>query len=249
VFNVLSLFRVSDLVFRVLNFGNLEIKKETLMDGRNDFRTEDPWRMFRIISEFVDGFDVLSRVGPAVTVFGSARTEKEDKYYKMAEKTAELLSKNGFSVITGAGKGIMEAANKGAKKARGVSVGLNIQVPVAQKPNRFVTKLLEFRYFFCRKVMFVKYAKAVVIFPGGFGTMDEFFESVTLIQTRRIDKFPVILAGGEYWNSLICWIKEYMLKNDLIHKDDLNIFHVVDSPDEVLKIVKLFYSNLCKSDI
>ncbi|MBU0759625.1 MAG: TIGR00730 family Rossman fold protein [Candidatus Omnitrophica bacterium] len=207
-----------------------------------DFTTEDPWRIFRIMSEFVDGFDELSRIGPAVTVFGSARTKPGDKYYNLAEKTAELLSKKGFSIITGAGPGIMEAANKGAKKAKGVSIGLNIQMPVDQKANRFVTKLLDFRYFFCRKVMFVKYAKASVIFPGGYGTMDEFFESITLIQTKRIQRFPVILVGKEYWKGLMGWIKKDMLEEDRIEKKDLGIFHIADTAEDILRIINDFYS-------
>lgn len=214
-----------------------------------DFTTEDPWRIFRIMAEFVEGFDELSKIGSAITIFGSSRTNPQDRYYKLTEKTAELLSKNGFAVITGAGPGVMEAANKGAKKGGSASIGLNIQVPIVQKPNRFITKLLEFRYFFCRKVMFAKYAKAFVIFPGGFGTMDEFFESVTLIQTKRIERFPVILVGTEYWKGLIDWMKDAMLKKGRIEKEDLNIFRVVDSPEEVLKIIKDFYSNPPKSDI
>lgn len=212
------------------------------MQKTNDFTAGDPWRIFRIMSEFVDGFDELSKIGNAVTIFGSARSKPEDKYYKLAENTAELLSKNGFAIITGAGPGIMESANKGAKKGGSASVGLNIHVPMIQKPNKFITKLLEFRYFFCRKVMFVKYAKAFVIFPGGFGTMDEFFESITLIQTKRMGRFPVILMGSEYWNGLMDWIKEAMLKEDRIVKEDLNIFKIVDTAEEVLKIIKVFYS-------
>ncbi|MBU3911546.1 MAG: TIGR00730 family Rossman fold protein [Candidatus Omnitrophica bacterium] len=212
------------------------------MSKRYDFTAEDPWRIFRIMSEFVDGFDELSKIGPAVTVFGSAKTRPGDKYYNLAEKTAALLSKNGFAVITGAGPGIMEAANKGAKNAKGSSIGLNIQMPVAQKPNRFITKLLDFRYFFCRKVMFVKYAKATVIFPGGYGTMDEFFESVTLIQTGRTERFPVILVGSEYWKGLIDWVKKDMLKEDRIDKKDLGIFRIADTAEDVLKIIKEFYS-------
>lgn len=219
------------------------------MQKTRDFTTEDPWRIFRIMSEFVDGFDELSKIGPAVTVFGSARMSPRDKYYKLAEKTAEFLSREGFSIITGAGGGIMEAANKGAKKAKGASIGLNIQVPIVQKPNKYVTKLIEFRYFFCRKVMFVKYAKAFVIFPGGFGTMDEFFESITLIQTERIDKFPVILVGTKYWGGLLNWIKSTMLERELIDGEDVDIFHIVDTPQEVLKIIKFFYSNRDKTDI
>lgn len=206
-----------------------------------DFTTEDPWRIFRIMAEFVDGFDELSKIGPAIAVFGSAKTKPSDKYYKLAEETAGLLSKNGYAVITGAGPGIMEAANKGAKEAGGISIGLNIQAPIMQKPNKFITKLLDFRYFFCRKVMFVKYAKAFIVFPGGFGTMDEFFESITLIQTRRIEEFPVILVGTKYWKGLIGWMKQAMLEEDRIEKQDLGIFHIVDTAREVLKIIKVFY--------
>jgi len=219
------------------------------MQKTHDFTTEDPWRIFRIMSEFVDGFDELSKIGPAVTIFGSARMNPKDTYYKLAEKTAECLSREGFSIITGAGGGIMEAANKGAKKARGASIGLNIEVPIVQRPNKYVTKLIEFRYFFCRKVMFVKYAKAFVIFPGGFGTMDEFFESVTLIQTERIEQFPVILVGTKYWQGLINWVKDAMLEKELIDVEDLDIFHIVDTSEEVLSIIKFFYSNRSKTDI
>ena len=208
-----------------------------------DFRSEDPWRIFRIMSEFVEGFNELSQIGPAISIFGSARTKPKDKYYKLAEKTTKLLCKNGFAIITGAGPGIMEAANKGAKEAGGLSVGLNIQVPVVQKPNKFITKLIDFRYFFSRKVMFLKYAKAFLVFPGGFGTMDEFFEAITLVQTKRVEAFPVILMGKEYWAGLVDWIKEHMLKNDRIVKKDLSIFQIVDSPEEALKIIKVFYSN------
>jgi len=207
-----------------------------------NFTKEDPWRIFRIMAEFVDGFDELSEIGDAVTIFGSARTKPSDKYYKMAEKTAALLAKNNLAVITGAGPGIMEAANKGTKAAGGVSIGLNIEVPIIQEPNKFITKLIDFRYFFCRKVMFVKYAKAFIIFPGGFGTMDEFFESITLIQTSRIEKFPVILMGNEYWKGLIDWMKQGMLREDRVEKNDLDLFSVVDKPEEALKIIKDFYS-------
>jgi len=209
---------------------------------KDDFTTQDPWRIFRIMAEFVEGFEELAKIGPAVTIFGSARTKSGDRYYKLAEETAFLLAKDGYAIITGAGPGIMEAANKGAKKAGVVSIGLNIQVPVAQKPNRFVTKLLDFRYFFCRKVMFLKYAKASVIFPGGFGTMDEFFETITLIQTQRMEKFPVILIGSEYWKGLMDWIKKSMLNGDRISGDDLDIFCIVDNPEEVVNSVRNFYS-------
>ena len=208
---------------------------------KDDFITEDPWRVFRIMSEFVDGFEVLSQVGPAVSIFGSARLKRGTKYYRMAEELAYLISKAGFAIITGGGSGIMEAANKGAKKAGGGSIGLNIDVPVVQKPNEYITELLDFKYFFCRKVMFVKYAKAFVIFPGGFGTMDELFEALTLVQTERIDPFPVIIMGSSYWKGMFDWIKDAMLKDNCIEKRDLNIFKVADSAKEALGIIKKFY--------
>jgi len=209
---------------------------------KDGFTTEDPWRIFRIMAEFVEGFEELAEIGPAVSVFGSARTKGSDKYYKLAQDTASLLAQNGYSIITGAGPGIMEAANRGAKKGGAPSIGLNIQVPVTQKPNRFITKLLEFRYFFCRKVMFAKYAKAFVIFPGGFGTMDEFFEAITLIQTQRIEGFPVVLVGSEYWKGLVEWMRRSMLKQGRISESDLDIFYIADEPAEVLRIIKGFYS-------
>jgi hypothetical protein len=206
-----------------------------------DFTHGDPWRVFRIMSEFVDGFEELSKVGKAVTIFGSARLKPSDKYYKLASQIAYKLVKAKYAVITGAGSGIMEAANKGAKNANGKSIGLNIDVPVVQKPNAYVTQLLDFKYFFCRKVMFVKYAAAFVVMPGGYGTMDEFFEAITLIQTKRISPFPVILVGSEYWKELLDWFKRCLLKRDLISKGDLNIFKVADTADEVLSEIKRFY--------
>ncbi|PJC47859.1 MAG: TIGR00730 family Rossman fold protein [Candidatus Omnitrophica bacterium CG_4_9_14_0_2_um_filter_42_8] len=209
---------------------------------RDDFTAQDPWRIFRIMSEFVEGFEELSKIGPAVTIFGSARTKASDKYYKLAEEAAFLLAKDGYAIITGAGPGIMEAANKGAKKAGIVSIGLNIQVPVVQKPNRFITKLIDFRYFFCRKVMFLKYANASVIFPGGFGTMDEFFETITLIQTQRMERFPVVLVGSEYWKGLIDWVKKSMINTNRASEEDLDIFSIVDEPQEVVRTIKKFYS-------
>lgn len=212
------------------------------MFKEDDFTTQDPWRIFRIMSEFVEGFEELAKIGPAVTVFGSARTKASDKYYKLAEEAAFLLAKDGYAIITGAGPGIMEAANKGAKKAGITSIGLNIQVPVAQKPNRFITKLIEFRYFFCRKVMFLKYAKASVIFPGGFGTMDEFFETITLIQTQRMERLPVVLVGSEYWKGLIDWVKKSMVNANRVSEEDLDIFSIVDEPEEVVRAIKKFYS-------
>ena len=207
-----------------------------------DFIKEDPWRIFRIMSEFVDGFEELSGVTKAVSIFGSAQHKKATKrYYKLAEDTAYLLAKNGYSVITGAGGGIMEAGNKGAKRAGGDSIGLNILIPIVQKPNKYVTRLLDFKYFFCRKVMFAKYSKAFVVFPGGFGTLDELFECITLVQTERMDPIPVILVGKEYWKGLISWIKNTLLPEGTIDKVDLKLFSVVETPCQVLAAIDAFY--------
>src|SRR4030042_690162 len=208
---------------------------------KEDFTQEDTWRVFRIMSEFVEGFEVLSGVGKAVSIFGSSRTKPGNKYYKLAEETAYHIAKAGYAVITGSGPGIMEAANKGAKRARGHSIGLNIQIPTEQKPNSYVDTLLDFRYFFVRKVMFVKYAKAFVIMPGGYGTLDEFTEAINLIQTRRIPRFPVVLFGSDYWKGMLEWLRATVLKNGNISKVDLNIFTVVDKPKEVVNAIKKFY--------
>ena len=208
---------------------------------REDLTAEEPWRVFRIMGEFVEGFEALSKVGPAVSVFGSARTKRDSKYYKLTQEIASLLAKDGYTIITGAGPGVMEAANKGAKSAGGRSIGLNIDVPVVQKPNRYVTTLLDFRYFFCRKVMFAKYSKAFVIMPGGFGTMDELFEALTLVQTKRMSVFPIILIGREYWGGLMEWIKKTMLSTGCISRQDLKIFHMVDDAEKVISILRDFY--------
>lgn len=202
---------------------------------------EDPWRVFRIMSEFVDGFDMLSQVGKAITIFGSARLKESHKMYKLAEKTAYLLGKEGYAIITGGGPGIMEAANKGAKDAGVESVGLNIELPFEQVPNKYITLLLDFHYFFCRKFMFLKYAKAFVIFPGGFGTFDEFFESITLIQTKRMPSFPVVLVGKEYWKGMMEWMHGTVLAHRCISAEDLATFQIVDTPQEALKVIKDFY--------
>jgi uncharacterized protein (TIGR00730 family) len=209
---------------------------------KEDFTREDPWRVFRIMSEFVEGFEVLSKVGKAVSIFGSSRTKPGNKYYKLAEEVAYLVAKEGYAVITGSGPGLMEAANKGAKRAKGKSVGLNIHIPSEQKANKYVDILLDFRYFFVRKVMFVKYAKAFVILPGGFGTLDEFYEAINLIQTERISKFPVVLFGKKYWSGLLAWLKEIVLAEGNISKEDLDIFTVVDKPKEVIGAIKKFYA-------
>ena len=209
---------------------------------KQDFIKEDPWRIFRIMSEFVDGFEELSNIKKAVSIFGSAKQRKSTKrYYKVAEETAYLLAKNGYSVITGAGGGIMEAGNKGAKRAGGDSVGLNILIPIVQHPNKYVTRLIDFKYFFCRKVMFAKYSKAFVVFPGGFGTLDELFEAMTLVQTERVNPFPVILVGKEYWEGLVSWIKNTLLPEGTIDEVDLKLFSVVDTPQEVMATIDKFY--------
>jgi len=208
---------------------------------KDDFTKEDTWRMFRIMSEFVDGFETLSDIGQAVSIFGSSRLKPANKYYKLAEETAYQLAKAGYAVITGSGPGIMEAGNKGARRARGQSIGLNIQIPSEQKPNKYVDTLLDFRYFFVRKVMFVKYAKAFVIMPGGYGTLDEFFEAINLIQTERIPKFPVVLFGSEYWKGMIEWLRKTVLKIGNISPHDLDIFTIVDKPEDVVKVIRNFY--------
>ncbi len=209
---------------------------------QEDFTQEETWRVFRIMSEFVEGFEVLSKVGKAVSIFGSSRTKPGTKYYKLAEETAYLLAKEGYAIITGSGPGLMEAANKGAKRAKGQSIGLNIQIPHEQKSNKYVDTLLDFRYFFVRKVMFVKYAKAFVIMPGGFGTLDELFESLNLIQTERIGVFPVVMLGKEYWRGMLDWLHHTALRQGNLSRQDLDILQVADEPKEVVRIIKNFYA-------
>src|SRR5512139_583498 len=204
----------------------------------NEITIQDSWRMFRIMAEFVDGFEALARYHPAVTIFGSTRIRPGDGVYQKAEQIGKLLAENGFGVITGGGPGVMEAANKGAASAGGNSIGLNIEIPLEQKPNPYANITLKFRYFFVRKVMFVKYAVAYVILPGGFGTMDELFESVTLIQTHKIRPFPVILVGSDYWKGLLDWMKETVLKEGKISPSDLEILQVIDDPEEIVKTIK-----------
>jgi hypothetical protein len=199
---------------------------------------EDIWRIFRIMAEFVDGFDVMSGVGPAISIFGSARTDPNDQYYKMAEDLSGRLARHGMAVITGGGPGIMEAANKGAYEAGGASIGLNISLPMEQTANPYQTISLNFHYFFCRKVMFVKYAMAFVCFPGGFGTMDEFFESMTLIQTNKIGHFPVVLIGKAFWEPLCDWMRRVMLEQyATISPEDLSLFVITDDLDEAVRVL------------
>jgi hypothetical protein len=202
---------------------------------------KDLWRIFRVMAEFVEGFDELATVGPAVSFFGSSRAKPTDRYYKLAEQTAYQIAKAGFAVITGGGGGIMEAANKGAAQGGGKSIGLNIELPVEQIPNKYQNLSLHFRYFFCRKVMFLKYAHGFIAFPGGYGTMDEFSEALVLIQTLKQASFPVILMCSDYWNGLITWMKEKMLKeHHFITPTDLNVFTVVDDPLAAVKIIADF---------
>ncbi len=204
----------------------------------NGFIKEDPWRIFRIMAEFVDSFETMSRVGPAVTVFGSARTPKTDRYYKATVELAKGLAKNKLAVITGGGPGIMEAANRGAAAAGGKSVGLNIELPHEQKGNPYANLPLHFHYFFSRKVCFVKYSVAYVFMPGGFGTLDEFFEVVTLVQTERVPRCPLILFGREYWTGLLRWMKMQMQdKNKFIGPADLDLFTITDDPQEAVDLI------------
>lgn len=204
----------------------------------DDLTIKDSWRIFLILAEFVEGFEVMPEVFPAVTIFGSSRSHANTSAYKNSEKTARLLVESGFNVISGGGPGVMEAANKGAATAGGKSVGLHIHLPNEQKPNKYANISLDFKYFFIRKVMFVKYAVAYIIMPGGFGTLDELFESLTLIQTQRIKPFPVILMDSKYWKGLIDWIKGTLLKKKTISEADLDIFSVVDTPEEAVGIIK-----------
>jgi uncharacterized protein (TIGR00730 family) len=199
--------------------------------------SKDVWRIFRIMSEFVEGFEEMASIGPAVSIFGSARTAPSDPFYKAAEETARVLAKEGFAVITGGGPGIMEAGNKGAFEAGGKSVGLNITLPQEQEANRYQTLSLDFHYFYARKVMFVKYASAFVCFPGGYGTLDEFFETMTLIQTLKIEAFPIILYGKQYWSGLAEWLRAHLIPH-YIDREDTDIFRIVNSPREVVKLVK-----------
>ena len=214
------------------------------LKGWNEIKTNDSWSVFKIMGEFVDGFEKLSKIGPCVSIFGSARTHKDDKYYKLATEIAEKIVELGFGVITGGGPGIMEAANKGAKLALGSSVGLNIDLPFEQSENPYIDedKSLDFDYFFVRKVMFMKYAQAFVVMPGGFGTLDELFEAITLIQTKKAEKFPIILVGKSFWEGCLKWIKEELSVNHkYISEKELELISIVDEADDVIEILSKFY--------
>ena len=210
----------------------------------NEIRTNDSWGIFKIMSEFVNGYESMARIGPCVSIFGSARIKPDNKYYLLAEKIAYKISKAGYGVITGGGPGIMEAGNKGAHNGDGTSVGLNIELPFEQHHNPYIDKdkNLNFDYFFVRKVMFVKYSQGFVVMPGGFGTLDELFEAITLIQTKKIGKFPIILVGTDFWSGLIGWINTVLIeKEKTVHSEDMNLIKIVDTEDEVVKALDDFY--------
>jgi len=209
----------------------------------HDFAAEETWRIFRIMAEFVEGFETLSEVGPAVSIFGSARTPEGAHFYDVARALGRGFVEAGYGAITGGGPGIMEAANRGATEAGGESVGLNIILPFEQKPNRYVKRLLNFHYFFARKVMFAKYSKAFIACPGGFGTLDEFFELTTLVQTMRVKPIPIILICKEYWGGLVGWIRDVVLGQDHISAGDTQLYQIIDDPDEAVRIVERFYAD------
>jgi uncharacterized protein (TIGR00730 family) len=222
-----------------------KIRKAFAQKDWNDIKASDSWQIFKIMSEFVEGFEKMSRIGPCVSIFGSARTKPDHKYYLLAEEIAYKLVQEGYGVITGGGPGIMEAANKGAKRGAGKSVGLNIVLPFEQKANDFIDidKSINFNYFFVRKTIFLKYSQGFIGMPGGFGTMDELFESLTLVQTHKIAQFPVVLVGRSYWTGLIAWMKETMLESEAnIKPEDLELFAIVDTADEAVQYIVDFYS-------
>ena len=211
----------------------------------NEIKTENSWNIFKIMSEFVEGYEALSRIGPCVSIFGSARTKPGSTYYEIAEEIAYKLTSFGYGVITGGGPGIMEAANKGAQRGNGRSVGLNIELPFEQNSNPYIDsdKLINFNHFFVRKVMFIRYAQGFIVLPGGFGTLDELFESVTLIQTGKIGKFPIILVGKDYWEGLLDWIKKEMMEDEKnISREEIGLITLVDTPDEAVDQINKFYS-------
>lgn len=221
------------------------MRNESKNKNWNEVKTNDSWAIFKIMGEFVNGYEKLSRIGPCVSIFGSARTKPDNPYYELAERIARKITENGYGVITGGGPGIMEAGNKGAHLAGGTSVGLNIVLPFEQHDNPYIDsdKSIDFDYFFVRKVMFVKYSQGFIVMPGGFGTLDEFFEAFTLIQTHKIEPFPLILVGTEFWTGLIDWIRGTVLeRNNNISPEDLDLVHVVDTEDEVLEILNDFYN-------
>lgn len=209
-----------------------------------EIKSSDSWVIFKVMSEFVEGFEKLAKIGPCVTIFGSARVKSGHPYYKMAEEIAYELVQDGYGVVTGGGPGIMEAGNKGARRAKGKSVGLNIYLPHEQKGNPYIDpdKLITFDYFFVRKVMFVKYSQGFIVMPGGFGTLDELTEALTLIQTKKIGRFPIVMVGKKFWGGMMDWIKKVLVTEGMIQEDDLNLVNLVDTPKEAVKVINEFYS-------
>ncbi len=221
-----------------------KIREKLKQKTWNEIKTNDSWAIFKIMAEFVDGYERLSKIGPCVTIFGSARTKPDNPYYKLAEEIAYQLTQNGFGVITGGGPGIMEAGNKGANRGKGVSVGLNIELPFEQHDNPWINSgmSLDFDYFFVRKVMFVKYSQGFVVMPGGFGTMDELFEAITLTQTNKTGRFPIVLVGSKFWSGLLEWLKNTLLEEGNISPEDLKLFRVVDTAEEAVEHFNKFYT-------
>ncbi|WP_164108277.1 MULTISPECIES: TIGR00730 family Rossman fold protein [Sphingobacterium] len=223
--------------------GETRIRNSFANKTWQEIKVKDSWQIFKIMSEFVDGFEKLAKIGPCVSIFGSARTPENHQYYEMAVEIAKLLAEKGYGVISGGGPGIMEAANKGAYLAGGKSVGLNIELPFEQFHNKYIDrdKIMEFNYFFVRKVMFMKYSQGYIVMPGGFGTMDELFEAITLIQTGKIARFPIILVGSDYWGGLLEWVEKTMLTNSYISSEDLKLYRLVDSAEEAVEHILRFY--------
>ena len=228
-----------------MNASEDKIKKAFKQKTWNEIKTSDSWQIFKIMAEFVEGFEKMASIGPCVSLFGSARTKSDSKYYVLAEEIAYKLTQSGYGVITGGGPGIMEAANKGANRGEGISAGLNIHLPFEQGSNPYIDsdKLITFKHFFVRKVMFQKYAQGFVVLPGGFGTFDEFFESATLIQTGKIGKFPIVLVGSDFWKGLVDWIEKVVQDEEKnISREDMSLFTIVDSADEAVDVINQFYS-------
>jgi uncharacterized protein (TIGR00730 family) len=227
-----------------MNASEEKIKQAFKDKNWNEIKTEDSWVIFKVMAEMVEGFEKLAKIGPCVSIFGSARTKPDDQYYQMAEEIAAKLVRHGYGVVTGGGPGIMEAGNKGAASEKGKSVGLNIELPHEQGSNIYIDpdKLISFDYFFVRKVMFVKYSQGFIVMPGGFGTLDELFEAITLIQTNKIGRFPIVLVGKSFWSGLIAWVKETMLGEGNISPQDLDLINIVDTPTEAVQVIDDFYS-------
>ena len=221
-----------------------QIRKAFKDKDWSEIKSSDSWVIFKVMSEFVEGFEKLAKIGPCVTIFGSARVKPNHAYYKTAEQTAYLLVQHGYGVVTGGGPGIMEAGNRGANRAGGKSVGLNIYLPHEQKGNEWIDpdKLITFNYFFVRKVMFMKYSQGFIVMPGGFGTLDEMFEAMTLIQTKKVGRFPIVLVGKKYWSGLIDWIRDTLVEEGMIAESDLNLFSIVDKPEDAVGVIDEFYS-------